>query len=140
MEYARKSNRPTTLAFGLFHSALPTETRAFTLDTLLVRDGGNYVHCIIANLHPSKTCTIQPASGLYGPLATGLPGASSSPSIALTAATLAPGAYTDLTTGSIVGGCNTFNGCLCHFVVTGCPKSTVRAALSLDGGVIVPAD
>ena len=125
------------LAFGVLHAVQPAATRAFTLDTALVKDGDKYVRCTIVNLHPTKTCTITAASGLYGPLATGLPGASGTPSISLTAATLAPGASADLTTGSIVGGCNTIGGCLCHFEVTGCPKGGVRAALSLDGGPIV---
>ncbi len=127
------------ITLGLLCGVRPTETKAFTLDTPLILDGDKYVHCTIVNLHAAKTCTIQPASGLYGPLATGLPGASGTPSIQLSATTLAPGGHTDLTTGSIVGGCNTFSGCVCHFEITGCPKGTVRAAISLDGGVTVPA-
>lgn len=127
------------LVLGLLCGVWPAAANAFTLDTPLVRDGSGDAYCTIANLHPTKTCTLVSTSGLYGPLATGLPGGSTFPSVSFPVTTVGPGGVASLT-GTFVGGCNTFNGCLCHFEVTGCPKAKVRASLQIIGGPFVVAE
>lgn len=115
-------------------SLLPSGAFGFSLATPAAQSTTHAVYCVITNLHPTKTCSLNGA--LYGGpgLMSANGGVTSQAFLVGFSTSVPPGAtYTSAAVGPVLLAVS------CRFDVTGCRKANVRAALAFDGGATIPA-